>query len=70
MTPAQAIRAATVVSAELILMDEELGRLAPGYLADLIAVPGDPTIDITRLEDVRFVMKDGVTYKRPQGGTT
>jgi imidazolonepropionase-like amidohydrolase len=70
MTPAQAIRAATVVSAELILMDEELGRLAPGYLADLIAVPGDPTIDITCLEDVRFVMKDGVTYKRPQGGTT
>ena len=47
MTPMQAMRAATVTSAELIEMDDELGRLAPGYLADIIAVPGDPTEDIT-----------------------
>ena len=43
MTPIQALRAATVTSAELIEMDDELGRLAPGYLADIIAVPGDPS---------------------------
>ena len=43
MTPMQALRAATVTSAELIDADDELGRLAPGYLADIIAVPGDPS---------------------------
>jgi imidazolonepropionase-like amidohydrolase len=63
MTPAQAIRAATVTSAELIEMDDELGKLAPGYLADVIAVPGDPTQDIGVTQDVRFVMKDGRIYK-------
>jgi imidazolonepropionase-like amidohydrolase len=63
MTPMQAIHAATVVSAELIECDHELGRLAPDYLADIIAVPGDPSEDITVLEDVRFVMKDGQIYK-------
>jgi imidazolonepropionase-like amidohydrolase len=64
MTPMQALRAATVTSAELIGADHELGRLAAGYLADIIAVPGDPTEDITTVQDVRFVMKDGVVYKR------
>ena len=63
MTPMQALRAATVTSAELIEMDDELGRLAPGYLADIIAVPGDPSEDITTTQDVRFVMKDGRIYK-------
>jgi imidazolonepropionase-like amidohydrolase len=63
MTPAQAIRAATVTSAELIAMDDELGRLAPGYLADVIAVPGDPTRDIKVTQDVRFVMKDGQVFR-------
>jgi imidazolonepropionase-like amidohydrolase len=63
MTPLQAIHAATVVSAELIEADHELGRLAPDYLADIIAVPGDPSEDITVIEDVRFVMKDGQIYK-------
>jgi imidazolonepropionase-like amidohydrolase len=63
MTPMQALRAATVTSAELIQMDDELGRLAVGYLADIIAVPGDPSDDITTTQDVRFVMKDGRIYK-------
>jgi imidazolonepropionase-like amidohydrolase len=63
MTPMQALRAATVTSAELIERDHDLGRLAPGYLADIIAVPGDPTEDIKATKDVRFVMKDGVVYK-------
>ncbi len=62
MTPIQAIRAATTTSAELIEMEDELGQLRPGYLADVIAVPGDPTDDITALERVTFVMKDGVVH--------
>lgn len=62
MTPVQAIRAATLTSAELIDADDR-GRLAPGLLADIIAVPGDPTRDITALEQVRFVMKEGVVHK-------
>ncbi|MCC3331358.1 metal-dependent hydrolase family protein [Nocardia abscessus] len=62
MTPAQALRAATVTSAELVGA-EDRGRLAPGLLADIIAVPGDPTRDITVTEQVRFVMKGGVVHK-------
>jgi imidazolonepropionase-like amidohydrolase len=65
MTPAQAIRAATVVAAELIDADDELGRLAPGYLADIIAVPGDPFQDVATTLEVCFVMKDGQIYKAP-----
>ncbi|MGY1898580.1 amidohydrolase family protein [Nocardia gipuzkoensis] len=62
MTPAQALRAATVTSAELVGA-EDRGRLVPGLLADIIAVPGDPTRDITVTEHVRFVMKGGVVHK-------
>ncbi|GAB90668.1 metal-dependent hydrolase family protein [Gordonia rhizosphera] len=65
MTPMQAIRAATVTSAELIEADHELGRLAPGYFADIIAVPGDVSADIGSTLDVRFVMKDGKVHRRP-----
>jgi imidazolonepropionase-like amidohydrolase len=65
MTPMQAIRAATVVAAELVEADHELGRLAPGYLADIIAVPGDPTNDIATTLEVSFVMKDGKVHKAP-----
>ena len=63
MTPMQAIQAATLTSAELIERTNDLGRLAPGYLADVIAVAGDPSQDITALQDVRFVMKDGQVYR-------
>jgi len=62
MTPMQALQAATMTSAELIAREDDLGRLAPGYLADIIAVPGDPSEDITLTEDVRFVMKDGQVH--------
>jgi imidazolonepropionase-like amidohydrolase len=62
MTPLQAIRAATTVSAELIDVDDR-GRLDAGLLADVIGVPGDPTADIGVTENVRFVMKGGQVYR-------
>jgi imidazolonepropionase-like amidohydrolase len=62
MTPMEALRAATVKSAELIDVDDR-GRIAEGLLADLVAVPGDPSADITVTQDVRFVMKGGQVYK-------
>jgi imidazolonepropionase-like amidohydrolase len=65
MTPMQALQAATVVSAELVGVDDR-GRLAPGLLADIIAVPGDPSQDISATQDVRFVMKGGRIYKAPE----
>jgi imidazolonepropionase-like amidohydrolase len=66
MTPVQAIRAATIVAAELIDAGDR-GRLEPGLLADVIAVPGDPTADITATERVRFVMKGGQVYRHDEG---
>jgi imidazolonepropionase-like amidohydrolase len=65
MSPAQAILAATATNAKIIRMDDKLGAIRAGMLADLIAVPGDPTTNVQALRDVRFVMKDGVIYKRP-----
>jgi imidazolonepropionase-like amidohydrolase len=65
MTPVQALMAATAVNAKIIRMQDELGRIRAGLLADLIAVPGDPTEKIEAVRDVRFVMKGGVVYKRP-----
>ena len=67
MTPVEAIRAATTVSAELIDVDDR-GRLEPGLLADVIAVPGDPTTDITVTEQVAFVMKGGQIYRDDTAG--
>ena len=64
MTPLEALRSATVHAAGLLGV-EDRGRLAPGLLADLVAVPGNPLDDIRVMEDVRFVMKGGVVYKRP-----
>jgi imidazolonepropionase-like amidohydrolase len=62
MTPLQAVRAATTVSAEVIDADDR-GRLEAGLLADIIAVPGDPLTDISVTQDVRFVMKGGQVYR-------
>jgi imidazolonepropionase-like amidohydrolase len=64
MSPLQALRAATLVSAELINV-EDRGRLEPGLLADIIGVPGNPLEDIGVTEDVRFVMKGGHVYHQP-----
>ncbi len=60
---AQAIRSATVDAAALLGMPE-VGTIEPGKLADIVAVAGDPLADVTLLEKVQFVMKDGVVVKR------
>ena len=62
MSPAEAIHAATVNGADLLGLANEIGRLAPGYAADLIAVDGDPLADVTTLKQVRFVMKGGDVF--------
>jgi imidazolonepropionase-like amidohydrolase len=64
MTPMQAIKAGTSLAAEL-LGQADLGAVAPGMAADLVAVSGDPLKDVSELERVRFVMKGGVTYLSP-----
>jgi imidazolonepropionase-like amidohydrolase len=63
MTPMQAIQAATVNAADLLGWQDRVGRLAPGYYADMIAVSGDPLADVTALEQVSFVMKGGKVAK-------
>ena len=46
-------------------MEDQLGTVAPGKIADIVAVPGDPTTDISVMERVDFVMKEGVVYRSP-----
>jgi len=64
MSAAEALRSGTVNAAALLRVADR-GRLRAGLLADIVAVPGDPLADITVVEDVRFVMKDGVIYRAP-----
>ena len=65
MPAVDAIRAATLEAAALLGVDDRLGSVEAGALSDIIAVPEDPRDDITTMERVSFVMKDGVIYKRP-----
>ncbi len=64
LTPLQAIQTATVHASKLIGQDDRLGAVEVGKLADLIAVEGDPTKDVTTLERVKFVMKGGAVFKQ------
>jgi imidazolonepropionase-like amidohydrolase len=64
MRPVDALRAATSVNARVVHREGELGRVAPGLLADLVAVRGDPTTDIRRVRDVRLVLKGGAIVVR------
>jgi imidazolonepropionase-like amidohydrolase len=70
MTPMQAIQAATTNAADLLGHSKEVGSIKPGKYADVIAVSGDPIRDISVLEQVDFVMKDGAVYKetKPAAG--
>jgi imidazolonepropionase-like amidohydrolase len=64
MPPMFAIQAATTQAAELLKHDKDIGSIAAGKLADLVAVPGNPIDDISQMTKVSFVMKEGVVYKR------
>ena len=70
MTSAAALRAATSSNADLLGMSKEIGTLEAGKLADVVAVPGDPTQNVRQTEKVFFVMKEGVIYRndRSSGG--
>jgi imidazolonepropionase-like amidohydrolase len=65
MSPAEALLAATAVDAKILRQDARIGQLKPGFLADVIAVRGDPTVDIAAVETVDFVMKNGTIYRQP-----
>ncbi len=62
MPAAEALRAATIVNATLLGMGDELGQLKPGYIADIIAVEGNPLQDVGVLREMAFVMKEGKVY--------
>ena len=64
MTPMQAIQSATSVAARLLDKTDQVGMIAPGRFADIIATTGDPLADITELQRVAFVMKGGIVYKQ------
>jgi imidazolonepropionase-like amidohydrolase len=63
LPPIDALRAATSVNAELFGVSQKVGTLEKGKLADIVAIPGDPTSDITATERVSFVMKEGKVVK-------
>lgn len=70
MTPMQAIKAATIVAAQLLDMSGKIGEISPGAFADIVAAKDDPLKNISALEHVGFVMKDGNIYKNSLGGNS
>jgi imidazolonepropionase-like amidohydrolase len=65
MTPAQALLSATSTNAKILRIQDQVGTIQSGHLADLIAVQGDPLANIQTLHHVRLVMKEGKIYKQP-----
>jgi imidazolonepropionase-like amidohydrolase len=65
LTPMDAIKTATINAASLLHVENSLGRIQKGFIADVIAVPGNPLEDITLLQHVDFVMKEGKVIKHP-----
>jgi imidazolonepropionase-like amidohydrolase len=64
MKPLDVLKAATSINAKALHMDQQVGMLKPGMLADIIIVGGDPSIQISVIRQVKFVMKDGVVYRQ------
>ena len=64
MTPAQALRTATISGAELMQMQNDIGTVEAGKYADIIAVQGNPLSDISLMQKIIFVMKGGVVFKK------
>jgi imidazolonepropionase-like amidohydrolase len=64
MSPLAVLQADLLNGAKLLGWERQIGSLEPGYLADVIAVPGDPLQDISVLQKVSFVMKGGVVYRK------
>ncbi|HEY2069741.1 MAG TPA: amidohydrolase family protein [Rhizomicrobium sp.] len=69
VSPLEALLAATSVNAKILRRETELGEIRDGFLADVIAVEGDPVRNIGATANVQFVMKDGQIYRRPQMGS-
>jgi len=65
MKPVDVLRAGLINGAKLLGWAGQVGELKPGYLADVIAVRGNPLADISAVTKVAFVMKGGVVYRRP-----
>jgi imidazolonepropionase-like amidohydrolase len=64
MSPLAVLRADLLNGAKLLGWDGQIGALEPGYCADIVAVSGDPLEDISAVQNVSFVMKDGVVYRK------
>ena len=62
--PLATLQSATIEAAKLLRIESKLGSIEPGKLADIVAVRGDPLIDIALMKSVSFIMKDGIVYKR------